>query len=590
MSWVVLQHTKIVCTIGPATESPETLAQLIRAGMDVARINMSHGTQGEHRQRIRLLRELAEQLGRNLGILVDIRGPRIRIGELAEGKVYLREGEEVRLVPGDFPGTADRLPVNYEGITQDLRPGDAVLIADGLIGLRVLEVTPEEVRCRVEAGGELTPHKGVNLPGIKVNLPSLTEKDREDLRFSVSEQVDFVALSYVRKADDVLVARRLLEELGAGQIWLIAKIENREGMENLPAILKVADGVMVARGDLGLEIPLEEVPLVQKRIILQANAAGKPVITATQMLESMIHHPRPTRAEVTDVANAILDGTDAVMLSGETAIGHYPVETVSTMARIAQRTEEAFPYEEAMVHRQALASKHTVTDAISYATCNTARDLGAAAIITATQTGYTARMVAKYRPRAPILAATPGVEVKRRLALVWGVHPLLVERMENTDQMTAEAVRAAMASGYIKSGDLVVITAGVPVGVHGTTNLLKVYTVGDVVARGMGIGAKSATGKARVAKTAKEALEKVQPGDILVAPATDKEYIPAIQKCSGIVTEVGGLTSHAAIVGLEFGIPVIVGVEGATAILQDGQQITLDGQRGIIYLGPARAL
>ncbi|ACX51592.1 pyruvate kinase [Ammonifex degensii KC4] len=586
----MLRHTKIVCTIGPSSSNPAVIESLLRAGMDVARINMSHGTQEEHRQRIRLLREIAQRLVKNLGILVDIRGPRIRIGELQGGKVELREGEEVELVPGDFLGTSSRLPVNYPGIVEDLKPGDPVLLADGLIGLRVKEVSPSGVRCRVEAGGELTPHKGVNLPGVKVNLPSLTEKDVEDIKFAVSERVDFLALSYVRRADDVLAARRLLEELGAGDLWLIAKIENREGVENLHAILKVADGVMVARGDLGLEIPLEEVPLVQKEIISRANAAGKPVITATQMLESMIQHPRPTRAEVADVANAILDGTDAVMLSAETAIGHYPAETVATMARIASRTEEAFSYEDSLERRRETQAKHTVTDAISFATCAAARDLGAAAIITATQTGYTARMVAKYRPRAPILAATPRVEVMRRLALVWGVYPILVERMENTDQMIDEAVRAAMASGYIKSGDLVVITAGVPVGVHGTTNLLKVHTVGDVLARGMGIGAKSVTGRVRIAKTAKEALEKVQPGDILVAPATDKEYIPAIRKCAGIVTEVGGVTSHAAIVGLEFGIPVIVGVEGATAILQDGQEVTLDGQRGIIYRGSARVL
>ncbi|RPF49843.1 pyruvate kinase [Thermodesulfitimonas autotrophica] len=583
-----MRHTKIVCTIGPASEDPAVIEAMLRSGMNVARINMSHGTQEEHRRRLRVLRAVAAKLGQNLGILLDIRGPRIRIGDFETGPFRLETGEEVELIPKDFKGTRRRIPVNYEGLVRDVKPGNIILVADGLVSLRVLNTTAEGVLCRVETGGEVSARKGVNLPGVKVNLPSLTEKDVADIRFGIAEEVDFIALSFVRRAEDVLAARRLLEEAGA-DISLIAKIENWEGLENLGAILKVADGVMVARGDLGLEIPTEEVPLAQKRIIEEANAAGKPVITATQMLESMIHNSRPTRAEASDVANAIFDGTDAVMLSGETAIGRYPVEAVAVMARIAARTEEALPYGE-FLRRQQAAAKHSVTDAISFATCTAAEDLGAAAIITATQTGYTARMVAKYRPRPPVVAVTPHEKVVRRLALVWGVFPLLVAPTESTDQMIKAAVEAAVAAGYVRAGDLLVITAGVPVGVHGTTNLLKVHTVGNVVARGVGVGTRAVSGPARVVHTAREALERVQSGDILVAPATDKEYIPALERAAGVVTETGGMTSHAAIVGLEFGIPVVVGVEGATAIIKDGALITLDPQRGVIYSGVARVL
>ncbi|MEW6171671.1 MAG: pyruvate kinase [Bacillota bacterium] len=583
-----MRHTKIVCTVGPATESPDVIQGMLQSGVNVVRVNMSHGSRSEHSRRIRLFKEAAGKIGKNIGFLVDIRGPRIRLGEFDAEHLRLETGEEVELVPERTPGTRRRIPVNYQGLVRDVRPGNIILVADGLVRLRVLDTKEESVMCRVETGGLISAHKGVNLPGIRVNLPSLTEKDVEDIKFAIAEGADFVALSFVRKAEDVFAARRILEEAGA-DAWIIAKIENWEGLENLSGIMKVADGVMVARGDLGLEIPIEEVPLAQKRIIEEANSAGKPVITATQMLESMVNNPSPTRAEASDVANAIFDGTDAVMLSGETAVGRYPVETVAVMARIAARAEEALSFNQILDRRKAL-SKHTVTDAISFATCTTAQDLGAAAIITATQTGYTARMVAKYRPRPPIVAVIPQETIVRRLTVVWGVLPLLVKQIENTDQMISEAVEAAVRARYVSAGDLVVITAGVPVGVHGTTNLLKVHTVGDILARGIGIGAKAVTGTVRVVRTAKEAYERVQQGDIMVASATDKEYVPAMERCAGIITETSGLTSHAAIVGLEFGLPVVVGVESATAILKDGQVVTLDGQRGVIYSGVARVL
>ncbi|WP_027717850.1 pyruvate kinase [Desulfovirgula thermocuniculi] len=584
-----MRRTKIVCTIGPACESVEVLAEMMRAGMNVARLNFSHGTHEEHARRIANVREAAGRVGKNVAILLDTRGPEIRLGRLKEEPVWLEPGKRVILTTEDVEGTAELLPVTYAGLPQDVSPGNSILIADGRIELKVLSTGAREVECMVVHGGELTSRKGVIVPGVRVNLPSVTAQDVKDIEFGIEHGVDFIAASFVRRAADVLAIRQILEEKGAADIDIIAKIETHEGVENLDEIIRVADGIMVARGDLGVVMPVEEVPLIQKKIIERCNLAGKPVITATQMLESMIHNPRPTRAEASDVANAILDGTDAIMLSGETAMGRYPVEAVKTMARIASRVEEALPYDDILRQRgQALA--RTVTEAISHATCTTARDLKAAAIITSTETGYTARMVSKYRPRAPIIAATPKAKVLRKLALVWGVQPLLVGYTRDTDGMIASAIEASLAAGLISPGDLVVITAGVPAGVHGTTNLLKVHTVGEILARGQGLGTRAVTGRARICRTLKEALEKVAPGDILVTTATDKDFMPAIEKAAGLITEAGGLTSHGAIVGLELGIPVIVGVEGATSILTDGEIITVDGQRGLIYRGTARVL
>jgi pyruvate kinase len=583
-----LRKTKIICTIGPACEQVETLMEMMRAGMNIARLNFSHGTHEDHARRIANIREAAGRVGKNIAILLDTKGPEIRLGYLEKEPVVLKAGQRVILTTEDVKGTPERLPVNYPGLPRDLVPGNTVLIADGLIELRVTGVNDHEVECEVVHGGELTSQKGVNLPGVPVNLPAITEQDIRDIKFGIEQEVDFIAASFIRRAQDVLAIRRILEEQGA-DVDVIAKIETREGVENLDEIIRVADGIMVARGDLGVGLPVEEVPLIQKAIIEKCNLAGKPVITATQMLESMIHNPRPTRAEASDVANAILDGTDAIMLSGETAAGHYPVEAVKTMARIASRVEQSLPYED-ILQRRARALAHTVTDAISHATCTTAQDLGAAAIITSTETGYTAKMVSKYRPRSPIIAVTPVARVLRKLALVWGVQPLLVGRTQDTDSMIASAIEASLAANLIKPGDLVVITAGVPAGVHGTTNLLKVHTVGDILARGQGIGTRAVTGRVRICRTLKEALEKVEPGDILVTPFTDKDFVPAIEKAAALITETGGLTSHGAIVGMEFGIPVIVGVDAATSILTDGETVTVDGQRGLVYRGTARVL
>lgn len=578
-----MRKTKIVCTIGPASEQTEVLENLIRSGMDVARLNFSHGTHEEHGARIRNIKQAAQNLGRNVGLLLDTKGPEIRIGIIGPEKVTLIEGQQFVLTTEEMEGNEQRASISYQQLPEDVRPGCTIRINDGIIGLEVLEVSGPEIVCRVTNGGELSSRKGVNVPGVRVNLPAVTERDREDILFGLAQGIDFIAASFVRKAADVLEIRRILEEQNS-QVQIIAKIENHEGVDNIDEILKVADGIMVARGDLGVEIPTEEVPLVQKIIIEKCNKSGKPVITATQMLDSMTRHPRPTRAEASDVANAIFDGSDAIMLSGETAAGKYPLEAVQTMAKIAERAERSLRYDE-ILQRKRSGHNRTVTDAISHATCATAQDLCARAVITATKSGHTARMVSKYRPQAPIVAVTPMPEVARKLMLVWGVHPLVVPETRGTDEMIDTAVLHSIQAGYIHQGDVVVITAGVPVGIPGTTNLLKVHIVGDVLAKGTGIGAKAFTGHIRVAKTAQEAVNKVQPGDILVTTGTDRDFVPAMERAGGIVTEEGGLTSHAAIVALNLGIPVVVGVEGATSLLEDGALVTLDGSRGVIYRG-----
>jgi len=583
-----MRRTKIICTIGPASESVEVLEQLINEGMNVARLNFSHGTHEEHLRRVEAIRQAMRNTGRRVAIMLDTKGPEIRTGRLKEEPVVLEEGKRIVLTTEEILGDAERVSVSYRGLPQDVKPGNMILIADGLIGLRVLSVQGTEIECEVVNGGELGSRKNVNVPGVAIRLPALTEKDVADINFAIDHELDFIAASFVRKASDVLDIRRLLEQRGA-DIHIIAKIENQEGVDNLEEIIQVADGVMVARGDLGVEIPTEEVPLVQKLIIRRCNQAGKPVITATQMLESMIRNPRPTRAEASDVANAIFDGTDAIMLSGETAAGKYPVEAVRTMARIARRAEMSLSFREILESKRT-AAQPNVTDAISHATCTTAMDLGAAAIITATKSGSTARMVSKYRPEAPIIAATPVERVANKLCLVWGVIPIVVRETQGTDEMIEEAIGGSLEAGLIRCGDLVVLTAGVPAGVPGTTNLIKVHVVADVLVRGIGVGNRAVIGRVCVARTPEEAMARLRPGDILVTLATDREFIPAMEKAAAIVTEEGGLTSHAAIVGLNLGIPVVVGATDATRILREGETITVDSIRGLIYRGATKVL
>lgn len=579
-----MRKTKIVCTIGPASEDKEVIKELIKAGMNVARLNFSHGTHEEHGARIAAIREAARELNTSVAIMLDTKGPEIRLGTFARERVFLKKGQEFTLVTYPVEGDEKRAFVNLKEIPRVVDEGDRILLDDGLIELEVKRVGDEEILCTVLNDGVISSKKGVNIPGRSIPLPAVTPKDVEDILFGIKMDVDFIAASFVRKASDVLEIRKILEENGGNEIQIIAKIESREGVGNLGEIIKVADGIMVARGDLGVEIPVEEIPLVQKMIIEKCNRAGKPVITATQMLESMISHPRPTRAEATDVANAILDGTDAIMLSGETATGEFPVEAVKVMARIAEKVEQSVSLDTTALKRQ--TAIRTVTDAISHATYTIAKDLGASAIITSTKSGYTARMVAKFRPSAPIIAVTPKEKVTRALQLVWGVFPIKVKGTSSTDEMFAEAVKGALESGLVKKGDLVVITAGVPLYVSGATNLIRVKVIGDVVLKGTGIGSKSVYGIAYVARTLREA-EAMPDGCILVAAFTDVDYMPVIRRASAVITEEGGLTSHAAIAGVELGIPVIVGAEGATEKLSTGDEITIDCQRGLVYRGMA---
>lgn len=579
-----MRKTKIVATLGPASSSVEIIKELAEAGVNVFRLNFSHGTHETHFEVLENIRASKAKAA----IMLDTKGPEIRTG-LVEEEVELEKGQELILTTREIVGNKERLSISYANLPREVEKGALILLADGLVELEVLNTTEEEIHCRVLNNGRIGSRKGVNLPGTRLNLPALTEKDKEDIKFGIRQDVDFIAASFIRKAEDVLAIRKILEDGDSGA-HIIAKIENQEGIENIDEIIEVADGIMVARGDMGVEIATEKVPMIQKEIIEKCNEAGKPVITATQMLESMIRNPRPTRAEASDVANAILDGTDATMLSGETAAGSFPVASVKTMASIAGETERSFPYREKIYDWGLQENLGTVTDSISYATCATAEGLGAAAIITATRSGYTARMVSKYRPRAPIIAATPNAQVLKQLYLSWGVYPISVESTEDTDAMIESSVQGALLSNLIQSGDLVVITAGTPVGIKGTTNLLKVHTAGQILARGTGIGKMSVTGTLRLVRTAQEALDTVEEGDILVARETDRDFIPALEKAGAVVTEQGGITSHAAIVGLNLGMPVVVGVEGALETLPQGETVTVDGARGLLYRGVAKVL
>ena len=586
-----MRKTKIVCTIGPASESVDKLVQLIDAGMNVSRLNFSHGNHEEHGARIQNIREASEKTGKTVGILLDTKGPEIRTNDMENGAIELQTGQEIIVSMKEVLGTVEKFSVTYDRLIDDVHSGAKILLDDGLIGLEVISIDKanNEIKTKVMNSGTLKNKKGVNVPGVSVKLPGITEKDAQDILFGIEQGVDFIAASFVRRATDVLEIRQLLEENNGSHIQIIPKIENQEGVDNINEILEVSDGLMVARGDLGVEIPAEEVPLVQKDLIKKCNALGKPVITATQMLDSMQRNPRPTRAEASDVANAIFDGTDAIMLSGETAAGQYPVEAVQTMHNIASRAEQALDHKE-LLSARSKDSDHNITDAIGQSVAHTALNLDVQAIITPTESGHTARMISKYRPKAPIIASTSNDHVVRRLALVWGVYPQLGQKAETTDEMLDVAVEESVNSGIVKHGDLVVITAGVPVGEAGTTNLMKIHVIGDILAKAQGIGRKSSYGRVVLAKDAKEALSKVKEGSILVTIGSDRDMVPALEKCSALITEEGGLTSHAAVVGLNLGIPVIVGVENAMKLFHDGQEITVDSARGVIYNGHARVL
>lgn len=586
-----MRKTKIVCTIGPASESVELLEELIDAGMNVARLNFSHGNHEEHKARIDRINQVARSKGKVVGILLDTRGPEIRTHSMKDGRAELVRGQAVSISMTEVEGTSEVFSVTYEKLIEDVEVESIILLDDGLIELKVTGKDKEQGLIHTTAlnSGLLKDKKGVNVPGVQVQLPGMTEKDSQDILFGIEQSVDFIAASFVRRASDVMEIRSLLENNGGSDLQIIPKIENQEGVDNIDEILLVSDGLMVARGDLGVEIPSEEVPLIQKELIKKCNQAGKPVITATQMLDSMQHNPRPTRAEASDVANAILDGSDAIMLSGETAAGDYPVESVRTMDKIARHTEEAVDYR-SLVSTRRREKQGNMTEAIGQSAAYTAINLNVKAVLAPTRSGNTAKMIAKYRPGCPVIALTSSEKSSKKLSLVWGVYPIVGKNVLSIDEILQESVEESVKHQYVSHGDVVIITAGVPVGEVGTTNLMKIHVIGDLLAKGQGIGKTAAFGKVVVAKDAEEALSYNTEGAILVTTGSDRDMMPAIEKCAGIITEEGGLTSHAAVVGLSLGIPVIVGVEDAMKLIKHGNDITMDAESGVIYNGHASVL
>ena len=585
-----MKKTKIVCKIGPASESVDMLVNLINAGMNVCRLNFSHGDYEEHGARIKNIREAVKITGKRVAILLDTKGPEIRTNDMENGAITMKIGDSVRISMTEVLGTNEKFSITYPELINDVNVGSHILLDDGLIDLEVTDIDRDanEIVTVVKNEGVLKNKKGVNVPGVSVNLPGITEKDANDIRFGIGQGIDFIAASFVRRASDVLEITKILEEENATHIQIIPKIENQEGIDNIDEILKVSDGLMVARGDMGVEIPTEDVPVVQKALIKKCNALGKPVITATQMLDSMQRNPRPTRAEANDVANAIYDGTDAVMLSGETAAGDYPLEAVQTMARIAVRTEETLVNQDSFALK--LYSKTDMTEAIGQSVGHTARNLGIQTIVAATESGHTARMISKYRPKAHIVAITFSEQKARSLSLSWGVYATVADKPSSTDEMFNLASKVSQEEGYASEGDLIIITAGVPVGEKGTTNLMKIQMIGSKLVQGQGVGEEAIIAKAVVAGTAEEAVAKATEGAILVTKTTDKEYMPAIEKASALVVEEGGLTSHAAVVAIAQNIPVIVGAADATSLINNDEVITVDPRRGIVYRGATTAI
>lgn len=471
-----MQKTKMIFTVGPASETEEVISKLIEAGMSASRHNFSHGDYEEHKERMDLVKKLRKKYNKPIAIILDTKGPEIRTGDF-KTKVELQEGKKFTVYCGEeILGDETKCSITYKGLCKDVKPGDEILIDDGLVGMEVESVDGNKINCVVKNTGSVSSHKGINVPGVSVNLPATTKKDEEDLKFGCEQGVDIITASFIRKASDVNTIREVLKKNGGEDIQIFSKVESQEGVENIDEIIEASDGIMVARGDMGVEIPIEKVPLIQKEIISKCNKAGKPVITATQMLDSMIRNPRPTRAEASDIANAIFDGTDAIMLSGESANGKYPVEAAQTMAKIAQAAEAEINYEELLQKKRESHFKD-VPNAISFAVCSTASELDAAVIITATQSGSTANKVSKYRPACPVIAVTPNEKVTRRLALNWGVFPLLTDRFDSTDELIEKSVEASLKAEYVKKGDLAVIAAGVPVSCSGTTNMIKVNLI-----------------------------------------------------------------------------------------------------------------
>lgn len=583
----MFRKTKIICTLGPSTDKGDVLRQLILEGMNVARFNFSHGSYEEQGARLKKLRDLREELNRPVAALLDTKGPEIRLRDFEEGKVELKKGQTFTLTTEEISGNVNRVSITYKNLPNDVKVGTRILIDDGLIGMEVVSITPVEgkeeemdINCRVLNDGFVSNKKGVNVPNVDLSMPYISEKDYNDIVFGVENDYDFIAASFVRTADDVLAIRRILKEKGGEDIKIIAKIENMQGVNNIDDIIRVSDGVMVARGDMGVEIPLEDVPVMQKMIIKKCYESGKVVITATQMLDSMMKNPRPTRAESTDVANAIYDGTSAIMLSGETAAGAYPVEALKTMVRIAMRTEQDINYWYRF-HTRQNPTNPDVTNAISHATCTMSEDLNAAAIITVTKSGHTARNVSKYRPATPIVCGCITEKVYRQMGLCWGIVPILLEEKDNADELFDYAVDATEKAGLISRGDVVIITAGVPLGISGTTNLIKVQVAGHILVRGKGINKKKVSANLCVCHDAAD-LAQFKAGDIIVAKDTNNAMMEQIRQASGLIVEADSESCHAAIVGLSLDIPVLIGASQALQFLKSSAFVELDAENGVV--------
>ena len=580
-----MRKTKIICTLGPSTDKDGVLRELIANGMNVARFNFSHGSHEEHKGRLDLLKSLREELGKPVAALLDTKGPEIRLKDFKNGTEMLEAGQTFTLTTRDVEGTKEICSITYKDLPQDVAPGGTIMLDDGLIKLQIQTVNDTDIVCTVLNNGKIKNKKGVNVPGVHLSMPYMSQRDKDDIIFGIEQGFDFIAASFVRTAQDVYEIRNLLNEYDSN-IRIIAKIENREGVNNIDSILAAADAVMVARGDLGVEIDFTELPGIQKTIIDRSFSFGKPIVTATQMLDSMMVNPRPTRAEISDVANAIYDGTSAIMLSGETAAGAYPVEALKTMSAIAERTEQEGHYLRGRL-MEPNTGKISVSDATAHAACLTAKDVNAAAIVTVSESGTTARLLSKYRPQQPIIACVMKEQVQRQLSLSWGITSLMMPLAHSTDELIEMSTALAKENGFLHNGELAVVTAGVPVGISGTTNMIKIHMVGNCLATGVGVGPENAevsnaTGKACVCRTLDEVRAKFKPGMVLVVPSTSNEMLSYVRDAAALVVEEPGLNSHAAIAGKALLKPTVVGAAGATSHIRDGLMIAVDCAHGSV--------
>ena len=580
-----MRKTKIICTLGPSTDKDGVLRELVANGMNVARFNFSHGSHEEHKGRLDNLKAIRAELGKPVAARLDTKGPEVRLKEFKNGVEMLEAGQTFTLTTREVEGTKEICSITYKDLPQDVHEGGTIMLDDGLIKLRITNVTDTDITCEVLNSGKIKNKKGVNVPGVHLSMPYLSQRDRDDIIFGVQQGFDFIAASFVRTAQDVYDIRNLLNEYDSN-IRIIAKIENREGVNNIDSILAAADAVMVARGDLGVEIDFTELPGIQKSVIDRSFSFGKPIVTATQMLDSMMVNPRPTRAEISDVANAIYDGTSAIMLSGETAAGAYPVEALKTMSAIAERTENEVHYRDNRLV-DASNGQISVSDATAHAACLTAKDVNASAIVTVSESGNTARLLSKYRPAQPIIACVMNEQVQRQLAISWGITPLMMALAHSTDELIEMSTNLAKENGYLHDGELAVVTAGVPVGVSGTTNMIKIHMIGNCLATGVGIGPEgsalaNATGKACVCHNLDELRAKFKPGMVLVVSSTSNEMLSYVRDAAAIVVEEPGLNSHAAIAGKALLKPTIVGAAGATSHIRDGLMIAVDCAHGSV--------